>query len=367
MQERSGRVLGAPRSLADALASSSSTSPASSKDLVRRALSTSVESLTLEELEGALLFSANNNSNYVDAGKDDFHVLIDEVLNNSIRSVLVFDEQSSCFGDAEIASLATALQHNLSVEALTLNGINVSDESIGILSESIVHSRISFLDLSNSPLEDDAGMSIAALAHINPYLRTVVLDDTLISDDVLDEIDVACQFNQSNFEGNRNCIDESLFSGGALARLKRRMQFFIRCRAKKVHFCVAHLFGCCPNGELCLYSHNLNHCGGDDDDANGSSGGGLSAKIRQLFATGGKWEERLPLKPQEGASWRSPDEGAAPRLRLRPLQPTTTGKKAEKTTARNTRLGGAHVAVVLVSCAVCISIATLVIKRVRMG
>lgn len=305
MESRQPRVLGAQRTLSDAVSTSQKNEE--TKQLIRRIVGGTSESFTLKQLEQALGYFTNHNSSYTSVEMDDFQSLVDEVLNNSIRSVLVYDNFSNCFGDVEVYSLSMGFQHNLSVEALTLSGINVTDESICILCESLVRSRVNFIDLSNTPLQDEAGQSLAALAHVNPYLRTVIVDDTLIPDDVLDEIDVACQFNQSNYEGNGNSVDGSLLNESDLSRLRKRLSQIIRSHMKRVHFCVAHLFGCCPNGELCLYSHNLSSGGADDELA------GLSEKISKLFTTGGNWEDKLPPRPQEGASWRSPEDATASR------------------------------------------------------
>ncbi|KAG5475255.1 hypothetical protein LSCM1_03366 [Leishmania martiniquensis] len=298
--EPRGRVLGAVRTISEALSPQIRSEEA--RRLVMRVVSGSCESFSLHQLEQALCYFTNHNSNYTNVGKDEFHVLAEETLNNLIRSILVYDDFSGYFGDAEVYSLSMAFQYNLSVEALTLRGVNVSDEAISSLCEALVRSRVNFMDLSNTPLEDEAGRSIAALAHINPYLRTVIVDDTLIADDVLDEIDVACQFNQSNFESNRGEVDESIFRPADVGRLKHRLQQIIRAREKKIHYCVAHLFGCCPNGEMCLYAHSLGKSGADVMDTS------LSAKISELFANGGDWEERLPPRPTDGPSWRNPED-----------------------------------------------------------
>ncbi|KAG5500906.1 hypothetical protein GH5_04492 [Leishmania sp. Ghana 2012 LV757] len=301
MESRS-RVLGAVRTISEAVSPQIKSEEA--RRLVIRVVSGRCESFSLHQLEQALCYFTNHNSNYTNVGEDEFHVLAEETLNNLIRSILVYDDFSGYFGDAEVYSLSMAFQYNLSVEALTLRGINVSDEAISSLCEALVRSRVNFIDLSNTPLEDEAGRSIAALAHINPYLRTVIVDDTLIADDVLDEIDVACQFNQSNFEGSKGAVDESMFRPADVGRLKHRLQQIIRAQEKKIHYCVAHLFGCCPNGEMCLYAHSLGKSGTDLMDTS------LSAKISELFANGGDWEERLPPRPTDGPSWRNPEDEA---------------------------------------------------------
>lgn len=319
--ESRGRVLGAVRTLSEAVSTQVQTEEA--RQLVLRVVSGKCEAFTLRQLEVALCYFTNHNSNYTNVGQDEFHVLAEETLNNAIRSILVYDDFSGYFGDAEVYSLSMAFQYNLSVEALTLSGIDISDEAICSLCEALVRSRVNYMDLSNTPLEDEAGQSIAALAHVNPYLRTVIVDDTLIADDVLDEIDVACQFNQSNYEGNGDAVDGALLWPADLGRLKQRLQQGVRAKQKRVHYCVAHLFGCCPNGEMCLYAHTLGRSGLDDLDTS------LSVKIAELFASGGNWEERLPPRPSDGASWRNPEDEVkrGPRLnrarRIRVLESAT--------------------------------------------
>lgn len=307
MEAKQPRVLGAQRTLAEAV--SSQVQNEETKQLISRIASSSADNFTLSELEQALCYFTNHNSNYTNVGEDEFHILAEETLNNSIRSILVYDDFSGYFGDAEVFSLSMAFQYNLSVEALTLSGINVSDESISALCDALIRSRVNYLDLSNTPLEDEAGRSIAALAHLNPYLRTVIVDDTLIAEEVLDEIDVACQFNQSNYESCDNEMDEAVFLPAHLARLKHRLQQTIRAKKRQVYFCAAHLYGCCPNDDLCFYSHALGHSGMAEGNPS------LASKLTELFAQGGAWEEKLPPRPSDGASWRHPDEvGRRPTL-----------------------------------------------------
>lgn len=277
--------------------------------VVRRVVAGTVdESVTLGQLEGALALYASHNSEYTRVGVDEIHILTSEILNNSIRSVLLFGDFSSAFSDLEVYSISVAMQYNLSVEAFTMNAVNVSDEAVSMLCEALLKSRISFIDFSNTPLEDEAGRSLAALAHANPYLRTVILDDTLIAEEVLDEIDVACQFNQSNFEGNGGEVE--VRSEAEMARLRYRLQHIIRVRHSKTYYCVAHLFGMCPNGDLCLYSHSPMTTGTPDANAN------LHERIADLFAAGANWQEKLPAPPEAGASWKDPSEGEEHRLRL---------------------------------------------------
>lgn len=301
MDQGQRRVLGANRSVSEAVSKVEKTDEI--KKLIIKICSGSRGDYGVRDLEKALGYFTNHNSNYTNVDTDDFQLLLEEVLNNHIRSVLVYADFSSSFGDEEVYSLSMAFQYNLSVEALTLSGINVSDESISTLCESLIRSRVNFIDLSNTPLEDEAGRSLAALARVNPYLRTVVVDETLISGELLDEIDVACQYNQSNYEASNNALDEALLKEADLGRLKQRLQQIVRAQQRKTHYCVLHLFGICPYGDTCIYSHSLSGSGADEAD-----GKGLSDKISRLFASGGNWEEKLLQPPQEGAAWRSRDD-----------------------------------------------------------
>eukprot|EP00796_Vickermania_ingenoplastis_P008852 gene8852-6232_t len=299
-----GRVLGAARTVEDVILSYRSTSREEGLEVVKEVCRGGhPSSMALHDLEKGVRVFTNHNSAYVDVEEQDFGILAEEILNNSILSVLVFADHSQRIGDFEICSLSRAMQYNVSVEALTLSGLNVSDEAICLLCESLVRSRVTFIDLSNTPLEDEAGRSLAALANINPYLRTVVVTATLIAEDIQDEIDVACQFNQSNFESNNSMIDESVFREGDAALLKQRVGQVIRVKEKKVMLCVAHLFECCPNGEHCLYSHDLSMTSTSGADQT------FQKALEDMFASGKDgWEKVLAPLPQEGASWRPPDE-----------------------------------------------------------
>ncbi|KEG14499.1 hypothetical protein DQ04_00431030 [Trypanosoma grayi] len=321
-ERRQPRVLGAKRTIADVLGEKVAGNEKQLQGLIMRVVAGTVdESVTLEQLEHVVAFYASHNSEYTRAGEDDIQVLTAEILNNSIRSVMVFGDFSPAFSDVEVYSISVAMQYNLSLEALTINGVNVSDEAVSMLCEALVKSRVSFIDLSNAPLEDEAGRSLAALAHVNPYVRTVVLDDTLIAEEVLDEIDVACQFNQSNFEGNGEKVD--IRNGAEVARLRHRLQHVIRAKHSNTYYCVAHLLGMCPNGDLCLYSHSPMTSGAPDANAN------LHERIADLFAGGGKWQEKLPLPPREGASWKSPDEQEGYTLRLNMAKRKAVKKRSD--------------------------------------
>ncbi|KAF8281118.1 hypothetical protein TcBrA4_0091710 [Trypanosoma cruzi] len=327
-ERRQPRVLGAKRTVSDALGANALEGGGLAAVVSCVVAGTVDDSVTLGQLENVVAFYANHNSEYTRPGEDDIHVLMSEILNNFIRSVMLFSDFSSAFTDVEVYSISVAVQYNLSLEAITMNGVNVSDEAISMLCEALIKSRVSFIDLSNTPLEDEAGRSLAALAHVNPYLRTVVLDDTLIAEEVLDEIDVACQFNQSNFEANDGAVE--IGNPAELARLRHRLQHIIRAKHRKTYYCVAHLLGMCPNGDLCLYSHSLMTTGAPDANAN------LHERLANLFSSGGNWQDKLPSPPQAGASWKDPNEADGQTLRLNLERCKAVGSKvAAKGRGRN--------------------------------
>lgn len=315
------RVLGSLRTLDDVFHSYSATSKeeglaVTTKVCGRWGLKGGANELPLFELEKGIRVFTNHNSAYVDIEEQDFAILVEEVLNNSILSVLVFGDYSSRIGDFEICALSRAMEYNVSVEALTLSGVNFSDDAIRVLCRSLVRSRVSFLDFSNSPIFDEGGVSIAALAHLNPYLRTVVVTGTFIGEDIRDEIDVACQFNHTNFESNGfTTVDESLLRGvpqnitfgdegvsltHKTEDLKRRIIQIIRSKEKNIMLCVGHLFQCCTDGDSCIFSHDLTLSAFSD------SGATVSQPFQRPTKGLVGWEESLPPLPEPGASWRSP-------------------------------------------------------------
>ena len=152
-----------------------------------------------------------------------------------------------------------------------MSGVNVGDEGVTLLCQALVRSNVQYIDLTNTPLDDEAGMSLAALARCNRNLRTVIVTDTLISEEIMDEIDLACQINEST--GDPDPIPPV---------------------QSDTRYCVAHLFDACPNGNYCLYSHALTASSHVDQ--------------RQLDAD---WERALPPPPREGATWR--DDSDEPR------------------------------------------------------
>lgn len=243
---------------------------------------------------------------------DDTLILMDEVLNNSTRAVLVFDDFSDRFTDFEMYQLSKAFKFNKTIVALTMSGVNVGDDGVSLLCQSLVQSNIQYIDLTNTPLDDEAGSSLAALARCNRNLRTVIVTDTLISEEILDEIDLACQINEST--GDPDPL-APIHSG------------------EDPKWCVAHLFDACPNGAYCVFSHNLPGTG--------------SADQRQLEAD---WEKALPPPPREGATWRNDsDEPRQLRIDLSKVRRTATTTATEggeaaingSTTTKREKKGGA--------------------------
>jgi hypothetical protein len=217
------------------------------------------------EAPAASAKSGNENSRF--RVGDDISVLLDEVLNNSVRSVHIFDQFSGQFSDMEVYSLSLVFKYNYSVLALTISGCDIGDEAVSMLCEALVHTNIQHVDFTNTPLDDEAGCSLAGLAHCNQNLRTVVIDDTLISEDLMDEIDVCCQYNEST---NPNPPIQPIDPG-------------------RTRYCVAHFCGGCPNGDFCLMSH-----------AAITARGGAKAVAR--------FRRELPPEPEEGASWQPQGE-----------------------------------------------------------
>lgn len=157
-ERRAPRVLGATRTLAEALTSSLAVRAEQTQNLISKIAAPGRAGVfSLRQLQQAIRFYSNHNSSYTNVLEDDFHNLVDEVLNNSIRSVLIYDDFSGAFSDAELGSLSMAFQYNLSVEAVTLNGVNVTDESVSMLCESLLRSCVNYIDLSNTPIEDEGG------------------------------------------------------------------------------------------------------------------------------------------------------------------------------------------------------------------
>jgi hypothetical protein len=255
---------------------------------------------------------------------DDLYVLLDEVLNNATRAILVYDEFSGRFTDMDACALASVLRYNTSLIAVNMCGVEIGDHSVSLLCDALARSKVRVLDLSNTFLAEEAGAALAALAHCNPNLRTVIVDDTLIPEEMMDEIDLACTNN------------DTLYEVGAPSKID----------PDRPRYCVQHCFGACPDGEFCSLTHRSISLIGKagDDAAMGASAGAHSTRPLEL-----------PPVPKEGATWRAPKrvkhagesesdgddademakESYAPRLAS-----SGTGGGSRKGGARGTRKGG---------------------------
>lgn len=214
---------------------------------------------------------------------DDVTILLEEVLNNSIRAVLVYDDFSGAFTDVDLYSLSRVFRYNRSVISLCISGVDISDDAVSLLCEALMNSNVQYIDFTNTPLDDEAGSSLAALANCNKALRTVVVDDTLISEDIMDEIDLACQYNDSFPLPKPIPIDDN-----------------------RTRYCLENLFGACPYGDMCLFSHAPV---GSDSQA----------------GTPAEPAKELPPKPPQGASWKSGSDRKT--YSIRPKAPSSSCKK----------------------------------------
>ena len=200
----------------------------------------------------------------------DLTILLDEVLNNMIRSLMIYDTFSGNFTDYELQCLCTVIKYNKSLIAINMNGVDIGDGAVGILCDNLISSNVQYMDFTNTPLDDDAGRSLLALVHNNHSLRTIIVDDTLISEEIMDDIDLACVFNEKTYD----------------------LPEVYRIDPARRRYCVQHLFGTCPNGIICPWSH----------DAVGS----LEQDMTYVKDKPKKLE--LPPPPEAGASWRGADD-----------------------------------------------------------
>lgn len=211
---------------------------------------------------------------------DDIGILLDEVLNNRTRAILVFDDFSGKFSDFDLYQLSVVMRFNTSLVAITISGVDIGDETVAMLCQSLIPTNVQYVDFTNTPLDEEAGSSLAALARCNTNLRTVVVTDTLISEELMDEIDVACMDNEIANDAPR----------------------VITTDPDRTVFCYANVLQCCPNGDYCLLSHE--------------APGGVSARAKTLL----DWDKALPPPPKAGASWRpaqeDEDDNGAPRMRV---------------------------------------------------
>jgi hypothetical protein len=203
---------------------------------------------------------------------DDLYILLDEVLNNSIRALLVYDDFSGRFTDMDACALASVLRYNTSLISVNLCGVDIGDHAVSLLCDALARSKVRVIDLSNTYLADEAGTALAALAYCNPSLRTLVLDDTLIPEELMDDIDLACQLNETKYE----------------------LPPPLPIDPNRTRYCVQHCFGVCPNGEFCPLTHRSITLIGRDPSEEVSA-----AKSKPLA---------LPPLPAEGASWKAPKD-----------------------------------------------------------
>jgi len=164
---------------------------------------------------------------------EDITTLLDEVLNNSVRSVFIFDDFQNSFTDVELYSLSLVLKYNVTLAAITLSGCDIGEEAVEMFCEALLRTNVQYLDFTNTPIDDTVAKAIGSLVRLNPSVRTVVVDDTLLSEDMMDEIDAACQFNETNF-GPPPIVPIDL---------------------NRMRYCARHLVGACMNGDSCPFSH----------------------------------------------------------------------------------------------------------------
>lgn len=269
---------------------------------------------------------------------DDIFLLLDEVLNNRTRALLVYDDFSGHFTDSDVVALASVMRYNTSLLSVNLCGVDVGDSAISLLCDAMVRTRIRIIDLSNTYLADEAGTALVALARCNPNLRTVVVDDTLVSEEIMDEIDLACMNNDTMYE---------LPAPPPIDRDAER-------------YCVHNCFGACPNGEFCMLSHRSINLIDPNGRAGKQQGSGAALA--------------LPDAPAAGASWRGAgdddDDDAGGPGTYRPLTRAELEQRrsaaAQRTARRRQRNETAAIAAVAVAaslCAAVVLVGALVVRR----
>lgn len=189
-------------------------------------------------------------------GISELMTLLDEVYNSSTRSICVYgrigsmiledgtivegpdDEDPStdtlddAFTDEDMSALCTVLPYNTSLLAININGVTITDSGVVELCRAIKHSRIRLLDLTNTVLDDESGVALLELAQSNIHIRTIVVDDTLIADSIMDEIDMACLNNEA---------------------LVPELPPLERIDPERVRYCVGAAFGMCGDGDYCVF------------------------------------------------------------------------------------------------------------------
>jgi hypothetical protein len=242
--------------------------------------------------------AASRNSIY--RAGDDISILLDEVLNNDISAMFIYDDFES-FSDVDLYSLSIVMRKNTSVLAVTMSGVDIGDEIFGTFCESMLNSNVQYIDLCNTPLDEEAGRSIAGLAHNNTNLRTVIVEDTLISDEALDEIDLACLFNESTaveISQKRAAakLKATVSSDATQAVMtaeayKEAMAAAAAKKAETPRLCVANEFNSCPHGSSCLFVH------GAVNSSSSVGNGELSAEEAAKRRKG--WEKLLQGEDEE--------------------------------------------------------------------
>eukprot|EP00758_Cryptobia_borreli_P001743 Tbor_TRINITY_DN2496_c0_g1::TRINITY_DN2496_c0_g1_i1::g.2592::m.2592 len=223
------------------------------------------------------------NSSY-SAGSD-ISILLDEILNNDISAVFIYDDFSK-LSDVDLYSISVVLKKNTSLQAITLSGVDLTDETMSLICNSLVHSNVQYLDFCNTPLDDESGSSLAALAQNNTNIRTVIVEDTLVSEEIMDEIDLACQYNETAYDAPKVVQPSGTPSSSSGAMSPNHC---------KTRLCVPFQFNMCPNGEHCIFSHS---------SVSNSSDMGNSEER--------DWVNLLQIGQRDavptGASWRAEDD-----------------------------------------------------------
>ena len=186
----------------------------------------------------------------------DIFVLLDEVLNSTTRSICVYgrvgnimledgtfvegpddmieDVLDDAFDDEMMIALAQCLPFNSSLLAVNINGVAVTDAGVVAVCRALVNTNVRLIDLTNTVIDDETGVALLELAQANLYLRTVIVDETLIAENLMDEIDMACLNNEA--------LVPSLPPPAAIDQNRMR-------------FCVPNFFQLCPDGIYCAWAH----------------------------------------------------------------------------------------------------------------
>lgn len=190
-------------------------------------------------------------------GSTDPLILMDEVFNSSTRAVCVYgrvgnlmledgtfvegpdDMIEDClddeFGDEEMYALAAVLPYNTSLLAVNINGVAVTDCSIVQMCRALKNTKVRLVDLTNTVIDDETGLALLELAQENIHLRTVVVDDTLIAETIMDDIDMACLNNEA---------------------MVPHLPEPVPIDPMRPRYCVRNYFGVCADGDdYCAWFH----------------------------------------------------------------------------------------------------------------